>query len=60
MVGTAGVGKIAALVNEADATDKQVPSVAVTVYDVPATVPVITAFVPTTVPTTTVPAGLNV
>ena len=52
----AETGNIAALVNGELATDVQVPSVAVTVYAVPTVIPEITP----PVPTTTVPAGLNV
>jgi hypothetical protein len=55
VVGGAGVGNCAALLNEAEATEVQVPKVAVTVYGVP------TVILEIKPPAVTVgPAGLKV
>ena len=55
IVGTAGVGNCAALLKDADATEVQVALPEVTVYDVPATIPLINPPAPTVGP-----AGLKV
>jgi hypothetical protein len=55
MVGTAGVANWAALLNEAEAVELQLPLVAVTVYEVPGVMPLIAPPAPTVGP-----AGVNV
>ena len=53
--GVAGVTSIAALLNDADATEVQLPFPAVTVYDVPTIIPVIAPPAPAVGP-----VGVNV